>query len=138
MARSSNRRSAWPSVAVSASTSTPRFGVLTSVTYVPSDLKIDLQPGDPTKTRATLLFGTARATLYVLPVTLVMASAVGLGARGATTTSLLTTVTLLLALPYPMVDEGAAVNLYAGIELASLSLFLIALTIAASFCSGTF
>ena len=69
MARSSNRRSAWPSVAVSASTSTPRFGVLTSVTYVPSDLKIDLQTGDPTKTRATLLFGTARATLYVLPVT---------------------------------------------------------------------
>ncbi len=47
----------------------PRFGILTSVTYVPSDLKIDLQTGNPTKTKANLLFGTARATLYLLPVT---------------------------------------------------------------------
>jgi hypothetical protein len=47
----------------------PRFGILTSVTYVPSNLKIDLQTGNPTKTKANLLFGTARATLYLLPVT---------------------------------------------------------------------
>ena len=47
----------------------PRFGILTSVTYVPSDLKIDLQTGTQTKTKANLLFGTARATFYLLPVT---------------------------------------------------------------------
>jgi len=47
----------------------PRFGILTSVTYVPSNLQIDLQTGSQTKTKANLLFGTARATLYVLPVT---------------------------------------------------------------------
>ncbi len=46
----------------------PRFGILSSVTYVPSDLKFDFQ-GNQTKTKANLLFGTARATLYVLPIT---------------------------------------------------------------------
>lgn len=46
----------------------PRFGILTSVTYVPSDLKFDFA-GNQTKTKANLLFGTARATVYVLPVT---------------------------------------------------------------------
>lgn len=47
----------------------PRFGILTSVTYVPSDLKIDLATGQQVKNKANLLFGTARATVYVLPVT---------------------------------------------------------------------
>ncbi len=47
----------------------PRFGILTSVTYVPSDLKVDLTNGQQVKDKANLLFGTARATLYVLPVT---------------------------------------------------------------------
>jgi hypothetical protein len=47
----------------------PRFGILTSVTYVPSDLKLDLASGQQVKDKANLLFGTARATLYVLPVT---------------------------------------------------------------------
>jgi hypothetical protein len=47
----------------------PRFGILTSVTYVPSDLKIDLATGDQVKTDANLLFGSARATFYVLPIT---------------------------------------------------------------------
>ncbi|MDQ3136220.1 MAG: hypothetical protein M3Q93_01370, partial [Gemmatimonadota bacterium] len=46
----------------------PRFGILSSVTYVPSDLQFDFQ-GNQTKTKANLLFGTARATLYVLPIT---------------------------------------------------------------------
>ncbi|MBA3346055.1 MAG: outer membrane beta-barrel protein [Gemmatimonadales bacterium] len=46
----------------------PRFGILTSVTYVPSDLKFDFA-GNQTQTKANLLFGTARATVYVLPVT---------------------------------------------------------------------
>jgi hypothetical protein len=47
----------------------PRFGILTSVNYVPSDLKIDLATGEQVKNKANLLFGSARATLYVLPLT---------------------------------------------------------------------
>jgi len=47
----------------------PRFGILTSVTYVPSDLKLDLSTGEQVKDNANLLLGTARATLFVLPVT---------------------------------------------------------------------
>jgi hypothetical protein len=47
----------------------PRFGILTSVTYVPSDLKLDLANGEQVKDDANLLFGSARATFYVLPVT---------------------------------------------------------------------
>jgi hypothetical protein len=47
----------------------PRFGILTSVTYVPSDLKIDLGTGQQVKDDANLLFGSARATFYVLPIT---------------------------------------------------------------------
>ena len=47
----------------------PRFGILTTVTYVPSDLKLDLATGQQVKDKANLLFGSARATLYVLPVT---------------------------------------------------------------------
>lgn len=47
----------------------PRFGLLTTITYVPSDLKLDLATGEQVKDKANLLFGSARATLYVLPVT---------------------------------------------------------------------
>jgi hypothetical protein len=47
----------------------PRFGILTSVTYVPSDLKLDLANGQQVKDKANLLFGSLRATYYVLPVT---------------------------------------------------------------------
>jgi hypothetical protein len=47
----------------------PRFGILTTVTYVPSDLKLDLATGQQVKDKANLLFGSARAMLYVLPVT---------------------------------------------------------------------
>jgi hypothetical protein len=47
----------------------PRFGILTSVTYVPSDLKLDLATGQQVKDNANLLFGSVRATFYVLPVT---------------------------------------------------------------------
>jgi hypothetical protein len=47
----------------------PRFGILTTVTYVPSDLKLDLATGEQVKDKANLLFGSARATYYVLPVT---------------------------------------------------------------------
>jgi hypothetical protein len=47
----------------------PRFGILTTVTYVPSDLKLDLATGEQVKDKANLLFGSARATVYVLPLT---------------------------------------------------------------------
>jgi len=48
---------------------TPRLGLVTSVTYVPSDLKFNLNGETQSKDKANLLFGTARATYYVLPTT---------------------------------------------------------------------
>jgi hypothetical protein len=47
----------------------PRFGILTTVTYVPSDLKIDLATGQQVKNNANLLFGSLRATYFLLPIT---------------------------------------------------------------------
>ena len=47
----------------------PRFGILTSMSYVPSDLKLDLATGEQVQDKANLLFGSARATLFVLPLT---------------------------------------------------------------------
>jgi hypothetical protein len=49
-------------------TLSPRFGVETSVSYVPSDLRFTFDETETT-TDATLLFGTARATLHVIPWT---------------------------------------------------------------------
>jgi len=46
----------------------PRFGIVTSVSYVPSSLRFTFNQTE-TKTDANLLFGTARATLYVIPTT---------------------------------------------------------------------
>lgn len=48
---------------------TPRLGLVTSVTYVPSDLKFNLNGQTQSKDKANLLFGSARATYYVLPTT---------------------------------------------------------------------
>jgi hypothetical protein len=45
-----------------------RLGVVTSVTYVPSSLRFTFNQNE-TKTDANLLFGTARATVYVIPTT---------------------------------------------------------------------
>ena len=61
-------------------TMSPRFGILTSVTYVPSDLKVDLATGQQVNDKANLLFGSARATLYVLPVTAPISLSVNGGA----------------------------------------------------------
>lgn len=48
----------------------PRFGIETSVSYVPSKLQFTLaQDQSTTKTDANLLLGTARATLHVIPFT---------------------------------------------------------------------
>ena len=46
----------------------PRVGLVTSVSYVPSNLRFTFDENE-TKTDATLLFGTARATVYVIPTT---------------------------------------------------------------------
>ena len=46
----------------------PRFGILTSIAYVPSDLRLTFNQAE-TKTDANLLFGSARATVYVIPTT---------------------------------------------------------------------
>jgi hypothetical protein len=46
----------------------PRFGILTSVSYVPSNLRFTFDQNE-TKTDATLLFGTTRATYLVIPYT---------------------------------------------------------------------
>lgn len=48
----------------------PRFGIETSVSYVPSKLNFTFdQSQSPTQTDANLLFGTARASLHVIPFT---------------------------------------------------------------------
>ena len=46
----------------------PRFGLVSSVSYVPSSLRFTFDQNE-TKTDANLLFGTARATFYVVPTT---------------------------------------------------------------------
>ena len=46
----------------------PRFGLVTSVAYVPSSLRFTFNENE-TKIDANLLFGTARATVYVIPPT---------------------------------------------------------------------
>jgi hypothetical protein len=46
----------------------PRFGVVTSVAYVPSNLRFTFNQNE-TKTDATLLFGTLRANYQVIPWT---------------------------------------------------------------------
>ncbi len=49
-------------------TLSPRFGIETSVSYVPSNLRFTLDDTETT-TDANLLFGTARATLHIIPWT---------------------------------------------------------------------
>jgi len=49
-------------------TLSPRFGIETSVSYVPSNLRFTFDETQTT-TDANLLFGTARATLHVIPMT---------------------------------------------------------------------
>ena len=49
-------------------TLSPRFGIESSVTYVPSNLRFTFDDTQTT-TDASLLFGTARATLHVIPMT---------------------------------------------------------------------
>jgi len=46
----------------------PRFGIVTSVAYVPSSLRFTFDQNE-TKTDANLLFGTARANFQVIPWT---------------------------------------------------------------------
>lgn len=50
-------------------TFSPRFGIETSVSYVPSKLHFELDQTAATSTDANLLFGSLRATLHVIPFT---------------------------------------------------------------------
>jgi hypothetical protein len=45
-----------------------RFGIVTSIAYVPSSLRFTFNETE-TKTDANLLFGAARATVYLIPTT---------------------------------------------------------------------
>jgi hypothetical protein len=47
---------------------TPRFGIVTSVSYVPSSLRFSFNQNE-TKTDANLLFGSARASYQLIPFT---------------------------------------------------------------------
>src|SRR5918999_4857461 len=49
-------------------TLSPRFGVETSVSYVPSNLRFTFD-GSETETDANLLLGTVRATFHAIPMT---------------------------------------------------------------------
>jgi len=49
-------------------TISPRFGIETSVSYVPSNLRFTFD-GTETKTDANLLLGTVRATFHAIPMT---------------------------------------------------------------------
>ena len=49
-------------------TLTPRFGIETSVSYVPSNLRFSFD-GTQTETDANLLLGTVRATFHAIPMT---------------------------------------------------------------------
>jgi hypothetical protein len=49
-------------------TLTPRFGIETSVSYVPSNLRLTFD-GTQTATDANLLLGTVRATFHAIPMT---------------------------------------------------------------------
>ena len=49
-------------------TLTPRFGIETSVSYVPSNLRFTFD-GTQTETDANLLLGTVRATFHAIPMT---------------------------------------------------------------------
>jgi len=46
----------------------PRFGIVTSIAYVPSSLRFTFNENE-TKTDPNLLFGAARATVYLIPTT---------------------------------------------------------------------
>jgi hypothetical protein len=50
-------------------TFSPRFGIETSVSYVPSKLHFQVDQGTTTSTDANLLFGSLRATVHVIPFT---------------------------------------------------------------------
>jgi signal transduction histidine kinase len=71
-------------------------------------------------------------TLYILPVALVLVAAVRYGPRGATLASVVATATVLVvAFPSGTVSDGPAINRFAGIEVASIVMVALALTLGA-------
>jgi Outer membrane protein beta-barrel domain len=100
-------------------TFSPRFGVETSVSYVPSDLRFDFQ-GQQTKTDANLLFGTARATFHAIPMTrplwLTLNGGVSLVRRGGTA----------FENAEDRTDLGGVVGATVGVRLGSMLSFYVA------------
>ena len=97
----------------------PRFGIVTSVSYVPSDLRFTFNQTE-TKTDANLLFGTARATLYVIPTT----SPVWLNLNGGA--SLVKRGGTAYEAAEDKTDIGGVVGTTVGFNLGSLLSFYVA------------
>ena len=99
----------------------PRFGIETSVSYVPSKLNFQFdQAGAQTKTDANLLFGTARASLHVIPFTkpvwLTLNGGVSLIKRGG----------LAYENSVDKTDVGGVVGASVGLNLGGLLSFYVA------------
>jgi hypothetical protein len=97
----------------------PRFGIVTSVSYVPSSLRFTFNDTE-TKTDANLLFGTARATLYVIPTT----SPVWLNLNGGA--SLVKRGGTAYETAADKTDVGGVVGTMVGFNLGSLLSFYVA------------
>jgi hypothetical protein len=97
----------------------PRFGIVTSVSYVPSNLRFSFNQNE-TKTDANLLFGTARASFQVIPWT----SPVWLGLNAGA--SLIKRGGEAYADAADKTDVGGVVGATVGFRLGSLLSFYVA------------
>jgi hypothetical protein len=97
----------------------PRFGIVTSVSYVPSSLRFSFNQNE-TKTDANLLFGTARASFQVIPWT----SPVWLGLNAGA--SLIKRGGEAYADAADKTDVGGVVGATVGFRLGSLLSFYVA------------
>jgi hypothetical protein len=98
---------------------TPRLGIVTSVAYVPSNLRFSFNQNE-TKTDANLLFGTARASYQLIPYT----SPVWLGLNAGA--SLVKRGGEAYADAEDKTDVGGVVGATVGFRLGSLLSFYVA------------
>ena len=100
-------------------TLSPRFGVETSVSYVPSSLRFTFNATE-TKTDATLLLGTVRATFHAIPMT----SPVWLSLNGGV--SMIRRGGEAYAEAQDKSDVGGVVGATVGLRLGSMLSFYVA------------
>lgn len=100
-------------------TLSPRFGVETSVSYVPSSLRFTFNDTE-TKTDATLLLGTVRATFHAIPMT----SPVWLSLNGGV--SMIRRGGEAYAEAQDKSDVGGVVGATVGLRLGSMLSFYVA------------